>query len=107
MRHEARKKDLEVHFVSKHLGSEIKKEAKTVDIFDSIVEHKERRSNLNDQGRRVKIKKRVKKGTNKKNQNKNRFRHGSYLGSELLYKYLDQLNRYVYKTIMWQSLGGN
>ena len=67
-------------------------EAKTVDILDGIEENKER-SNLNDQGRRVKIKKRVKKGTNKKNQSKNKFRHGSYLGSELMYKYLDQLNR--------------
>ena len=67
-------------------------ELKTVDNLEIIEENKQR-SNLNDQGRRVKIKKRVKKGTNKKNQNKNKFRHGSYLGSELMYKYLDQLNR--------------
>ena len=92
MRHEARKKGLEAHFVSKNLGKEIMEELKTVDNLEIIEENKQR-SNLNDQGRRVKIKKRVKKGTNKKNQNKNKFRHGSYLGSELMYKYLDQLNR--------------
>jgi len=85
----ARNKGLEAHFVSKHLGREIKDEAKTVDKLEDEPAHGQGRRDVSDEGRRVKIKKRVKKN----HQNKQRFRHGSYLGYDLMYKFLDQLNR--------------
>ena len=48
----------------------------------------------NQRGRLVRVKKRVKKRPGQKI-NRNKFRHTSYLGSELMYKFLDQLDRQV------------
>ena len=89
MRQDARKRGLDIHFVAKHLGKEIKDEAKDVDIFEDDSEAEAGR----EQGRLVRVKKKVKRPGQKINRNK--FRHTSYLGSELMYKFLDQLDRQV------------
>ena len=90
LRQDARKRGLDIHFVAKHLGKEIKDEAKDVDIFEDDSEAEAGQ----EQGRLVRVKKRVKKRPGQKI-NRNKFRHTSYLGSELMYKFLDQLDRQV------------
>ena len=92
LRQDARKRGLDIHFVAKHLGKEIKDEAKDVDIFEDGSETEAEAGQ--EQGRLVRVKKRVKKRPGQKI-NRNKFRHTSYLGSELMYKFLDQLDRQV------------
>merc|ERR1719336_3817976 len=81
---------METKFVSKHLGREIKEEAKTMD----NIEEEPRRGRTGV--RRVKVK--------KKKQRPNRFRHGSYLGSELLYSFLTELDA-QYDTMSMENIG--
>ena len=97
LRQDARKRGLDIHFVAKHLGKEIKDEAKDVDIFEDGSETKDGAEQ--EQGRLVRVKKRVKKRPGQKI-NRNKFRHTSYLGTELMYKFLDQLDRQVNLGIM-------
>lgn len=97
LRREARKKGLEVHFVSKHLGREIREEAKDVDNFQDDGEEEETSSDQDaaqGQGRLVRVKKRVKKKPGQKNK-QGRFRHTSYLGYQLMFQYLDKLENQV------------
>ena len=81
---------METQFVSKHLGREIKEEAETVDNIDDG--HRRGRTGV----RRVKVK--------KKKQRPNRFRHNSYLGSELLYNFLTELES-QYDTMTMENIG--
>ena len=97
LRREARRKGLEVHFVSKHLGREIREEARDVDNFQEDEEEEETSSDqdtIHDQGRLVRVKKRVKKKPGQKNK-QGRFRHTSYLGYQLMFQYLDKLESQV------------
>ena len=96
LRREARKKGLEVHFVSKHLGKEIREEAKDVDNFqdDDEEETSSDQDAAQGQGRLVRVKKRVKKKPGQKNK-QGRFRHTSYLGYQLMFQYLDKLENQV------------
>lgn len=97
LRREARRKGLDVHYVSKHLGREIREEAKDVDNFQNDGEEEETSSDQDTaqgQGRLVRVKKRVKKKPGQKNK-QGRFRHTSYLGYQLMFQYLDKLeNQY-------------
>ena len=69
---------------------EIREEAKTIDNIDEA----QRRGRTGV--RRVKIK--------KKKQRPNRFRHSSYLGSELLYSFLTELDT-QYDTMTMENIG--
>ena len=81
---------METQFVSKHLGREIREEAKTIDIIEDG--HRRGRTGV----RRVKVK--------KKKQRPNRFRHGSYLGTDLLYNVLTELDT-QYDTMTMENIG--
>ena len=84
--------------MSKHLGQEIREEAKDVDHFQDDGEEEEETSSDQDaaqgQGRLVRVKKRVKKKPGQKNK-QGRFRHTSYLGYQLMFQYLDKLENQV------------
>ena len=84
--------------MSKHLGREIREEAKDVDNFQNDDEEEETSSDQDntaqDQGRLVRVKKRVKKKPGQKNK-QGRFRHTSYLGYQLMFQYLDKLENQV------------
>ena len=95
LRREARKRGLEVHFVSKHLGKEIKEEAKDVDNLQEEEEETSSKPGVRDQGRLVRVKKRIKKKPGQKNK-QGRFRHTSYLGYQLMFQYLDKLENQVW-----------
>ena len=90
MKNEARRRGMETQFVSKHLGREIREEAKTIDQIDDG--HRRGRTGV----RRVKLK--------KKKQRPNRFRHNSYLGTELLYNFLTELDS-QYDTMTMENIG--
>ena len=97
LRREARRKGLDVHYVSKHLGREIREEAKDIDNFQNDGEGEETSSDqyaAQGQGRLVRVKKRVKKKPGQKNK-QGRFRHTSYLGYQLMFQYLDKLENQV------------
>ena len=81
---------METKFVSKHLGREIKEEAKTMD----NIEEEPRRGRTGI--RRVKVK--------KKKQRPNKFRHSSYLGTKLLYSFLTELET-QYDTMTMENIG--
>ena len=89
LRSEARRRGMETQFVSKHLGREIKEEAETIDNIDG---HRRGRTGV----RRVKVK--------KKKQRPNRFRHSSYLGSDLIYNFLAELES-QYDTMTMENIG--
>ena len=96
LRREARKRGLEVHFVSKHLGKEIKEEAKDVgNLQEEEEEETSSEPGVQDQGRLVRVKKRIKKKPGQKNK-QGRFRHTSYLGYQLMFQYLDKLENQVW-----------
>ena len=96
LRREARRKGLDVHYVSKHLGREIREEAKDVDNFQNDREEEEEETSSDQgQGRLVRVKKRVKKKPGQKNK-QGRFRHTSYLGYQLMFQYLDKLENQVW-----------
>jgi len=82
----ARKKGISTRYISKHLGKEIKEEEKYVDRISAATSG--RKSNA----RKVKKKK---KKTQTKNVHaiKKNFRHRAYLGSDLMYEWLDQLDK--------------
>jgi len=82
----ARKKGIPTTYVSKHLGREIKKEARSVDQMNDHISDRKVNSD--------KKKKNKKKKTKNKNVHaiKNNFRHRAYLGSQLMYDWLDQLD---------------
>ena len=87
----ARKKGIETHFVSKHLGREIKEEAKSLDnIEDDVLTER------SDTVRRVKVK--------RKKKQQNRFRHTSYLGTNLMYDFLSQLES-QYDNMKMETIG--
>ena len=91
LKNSARKKGIETHFVSKHLGREIKEEAKSLDIIED-----EGLRDRSDPVRRVKVK--------RKKKQENRFRHTSYLGTNLMYDFLSQLES-QYDTIKMETIG--
>jgi len=80
----ARKKGISTKYVSKHLGREIKQEAKSVDVMEDEITS--RKGNKN---------KKNKKKIKNKNVHaiKRNFRHRSYLGSKLMYDWLDQIDK--------------
>ena len=90
LKNTARRRGMETKFVSKHLGREIKEEAKTMD----NIEEEPRRGRTGI--RRVKVK--------KKKQRPNRFRHSSYLGTKLLYSFLTELET-QYDTMTMENIG--
>ena len=90
LRNNARRRGMETQFVSKHLGREIKEEAKTID----NIEDGNRRGRTGV--RRVKVK--------KKKQRPTRLRHNSYLGTQLLYSFLTELET-QYDTMTMENIG--
>jgi len=90
----ARKKGIQTKYISKHLGQEIRKEARTVDILDDNVKGRKEKTKNSKNKKKKKIQN---KKTKTKNKNvhkiKNNFRHRAFLGSKLMYDWLDSLDK--------------
>lgn len=84
----ARKKGIQTKYVSKHFGREIKKEARSM---DQMADRITRRKVNADKDKKNKKKN---KKTKVKNVHaiKNNFRHRAFLGSQLMYDWLDQID---------------
>jgi len=90
----ARRKGIHTKYISKHLGREIKEEARTVDVFNNLKRERKQKINKNKNKKK------------KKNVHaiKNNFRHRSYLGAQLMYDFLEKLDD-KYENMKIENMG--